>query len=539
MSDTDTNRQHSNRLSRRSLAAGSAALLPVLLPRTTAGQSGTPTGSPAASPAASTEYTVEPLAEPVSVTLFAGVNSREAGPPPDDWTWPAKVKEDLNIDVTVQWVTDPTQYTENLRARAAANDLPDVFTTSPSTTELFADQGLLGDWAPLYESMPHFVVDRNVEQLAQIGTIDGVQYGLISKNANPFKQVWAVRGDWLENLGLEIPTTTEELLEVGRAFTEDDPTGTGAGDTYGFTGYINFEGYVGGFGAGGAFNDVEPWRVVDGGLQHSSVSEEHRQALEFMSQLVAAGVVDPDYGSQEELDSDSKWKSGKIGIIQRDWCSLYCVQGYSEFKGAVPEGTFTMIDAPAGPDGHQVAGSFSNVGTQFAISQRAIDEGRGEAVAKLLEWINGPGYVLSAFGEEGISWDYDNEGVRIQEPSTESIQRRQLVVWSYRGTPDEWETRYKSVTEYDNGEVIDVYSILEAAQEQNIVDVTQWAIIPPVPADVYADFVRTQAEGEFQFISGGRSFDEWDAHVEAMKAAGLDQWTEVAVDAAREAGIIS
>ena len=43
-----------------------------------------------------------------------------------------------------------------------------------------------------------------------------------------------IRKDWLDNLGLEMPTNAEELLEVMRAFTEDDPNGSGAADTIGF-----------------------------------------------------------------------------------------------------------------------------------------------------------------------------------------------------------------------------------------------------------------------------------------------------------------
>ena len=41
-----------------------------------------------------------------------------------------------------------------------------------------------------------------------------------------------IRKDWLDNLGLEVPTTPEELLAVAEAFTYDDPDGNGVDDTY-------------------------------------------------------------------------------------------------------------------------------------------------------------------------------------------------------------------------------------------------------------------------------------------------------------------
>src|SRR3546814_8869937 len=42
-----------------------------------------------------------------------------------------------------------------------------------------------------------------------------------------------VRKDWLANLGLQMPETTEDLYDVARAFSEGDPDGYGQDDTYG------------------------------------------------------------------------------------------------------------------------------------------------------------------------------------------------------------------------------------------------------------------------------------------------------------------
>ena len=45
-----------------------------------------------------------------------------------------------------------------------------------------------------------------------------------------------IRKDWLENVGMEMPTTWEDLYNVAHAFTYDDPDGNGVKDTYGLTG---------------------------------------------------------------------------------------------------------------------------------------------------------------------------------------------------------------------------------------------------------------------------------------------------------------
>ena len=46
-------------------------------------------------------------------------------------------------------------------------------------------------------------------------------------SGNPFART--IRKDWLDNLGMDMPTNTDELFEVARALTEDDPDGNGTG----------------------------------------------------------------------------------------------------------------------------------------------------------------------------------------------------------------------------------------------------------------------------------------------------------------------
>lgn len=508
----------------------------------TGAQGGTP-GTPDVAEPVGSGYTPFRFEETQTITLMTGVQSQEAGPPPDDWEWLQLVRDELNIDVQITWITDASQYTPTLRTRAAANDLPDVFQTDLATTSLLVQQGLVADWLPFREFMPTYVRDREVEALAPIGTIDGKQYGLVTKNPNPFKGTIAIRQDWLENLGLEAPKTTDEFLAVAEAFTTQDPDGNGAADTYGFTGSVNFEGFIAGLGSPsggfqGAFGDTAPWKVVDGQLVNRAVTEEHRQYLEFVNQIQAAGVMDPDWVSQEPLDVWAKWKAGRIGIIFEDWCALFCVQGYSEFKAANPNGSFMVIDPPVGPTGLSMAGERSNAGQHFGLSQRAVDEGRGEAVARLLEWINGPGYIPTAFGEEGRNWERDEAGNIVQSTDIAVFPYRQMVSWAYIGSPEELRARYGSVTTYPDGEVIDVYAVLERCAQYPINDVTQWASMPPPPAATYADYIRTQAEAEYAFMTGTRSFEEWDTYVETLNSVGLAEWTAQAEERAREVGIL-
>ena len=63
-----------------------------------------------------------------------------------------------------------------------------------------------------------------------------------------------------------------------------------------------------------------------------------------------------------------------------------------------------------GPDGASSAGVTISPARIYAVSQRAMDEGKGPAIARLLEWMATDGYMLIAFGQEGVNYKLDANG---------------------------------------------------------------------------------------------------------------------------------
>ena len=67
---------------------------------------------------------------------------------------------------------------------------------------------------------------------------------------------------------------------------------------------------------------------------------------------------------------------------------------------------------------------------------------------------------------------------------------------------------------------------------------TDFAVLPPAPADKSADLTRIIAEGELRFATGQRPFSEWDAYVKSVQAAGLNDWQAQAEKRGKEAGLL-
>jgi putative aldouronate transport system substrate-binding protein len=484
-----------------------------------------------------------PLARPVTIELFVTESSTEVPAPPSDWFWYKAVKQALNIDVKITWGTEGSQYTPTLQTRAAANNLPDLFRPDLLTLSQLVNQGLVADWTPYLKYMPHFVRDHDVKELAPVGTFDGKMYGLTIKNPFPYKTVTVIRKDWLNKLGLKVPKTLDEYLKVMKAFTEKDPDGNGKADTYGYSAYVGTDNSLGGFDPIlGAFDALGTWRVQNGKLVPLATSTQMEDALKFINKMSQAGVLDPDWTAQKAEDFTLKWKSGKVGIFSFDWCGTFCPENYNiGFGKANPKGVLEIIDPPVGPHGQRSAGTYSNVGGIWAMSQGAANAGKGKAIATLLEWMDGPGYVLTVFGQEGKNKGYTRDAKGHIVPNTQQPYERELQLHSYaiKGSTEEWKLRYGGTTKQGDGSVLNIYNdVLLRAQKPPKTDMTRFAPLPPPPADVAADLTRTQSEAEFNLAAGRMPFSKWNAYVQSLKSAGLDEWVKEATKRARQLGII-
>lgn len=519
---------------------------PAASPASQAAASPSPAGAQAsASPAPAGETTtpagsghLRRLETPVTLEIFTPVQSVELPPPGDDWLIAKIVKEQLNIDLKMSWQTDLSEYERLVMTRGAANDLPDLFLSSNNLARDLGAQGLLGDWQPLLPLMPTYVRDREVESLAPIGTFDGKLYALVTRTSSPFKQAVIIREDWLQKLGLQVPKTLDEYMEVMRAFTTRDPDGNGQADTWGFTSSVDsigqFQNLDPFFGAFGALGD---WRIDNNQLVYVPTSPERKAALEFLNRMHREGVIDPDWASQKGSDRGNKYRSGRIGLFQEDWCAAFCRGNYDPFAEANPTGRWLDIAPPIGPDGKSAISTYSRVGMRFSMSQRAIDQGKGEAIARFMEWLNTDGYYLTAFGEEGKHWRREGNKI-VAEQTDEARILRALAGWAYKGSEEELRARYDQTTTHKNGQVVDVWAIMTRAQAFPKVDVTDFAALPPAPPGQAADIQRLKAEGELQFATGQRPFSEWDAYVAALESAGVAEWRAQAEQRAREIGLL-
>ena len=259
-------------------------------------------------------------------------------------------------------------------------------------------------------------------------TVDGVMYGLPDPGAMPQTDSLVIRKDWLTKLGLEAPKTLDDFMTVAKAFTFDDPDGNGQEDTFGFCAFIDGSG-LNAAGVGPRFDFIYGAYGVAGMWNLSSTDSfgmnvrnpNYMKATEFIKALNDEKVIDPDWPILKKDEFRARWKQGKCGMMHENFAALANKSNYKDFDENFPDGEWVAFAPPTGPDGKSSAGVVTKTARIYAISQKAIDAGKGPAIARLLEWMaSDEGYFLLGFGVEGENYVKDANGYI----STEDIARR-------------------------------------------------------------------------------------------------------------------
>jgi len=475
---------------------------------------------------------------PADIELWASGRVTEAAPPPDDWIAYTKIKDELKVNLKLVLLpsTQSDQDTK-INAAAASNSLPDVFFVSRDTWFKLVGAGLIAKVDDLLPLMPvrtasHYSdPDRN-----RLVTVDGAMYGLPDPGAMPMTDGLVIRQDWLDKLGLKAPTTTDEFLTVAKAFTNDDPDGNGKKDTYGFCAFVDGSGLTA-MGVGPRFDWIYGAFGVAGIFDLSSAAnfglnvrkDAYMQATQFIRTLNEEGVIDPDWPTLKKDEFRARWKQGSCGMMHENFAALSTQSNYKAFDENFPNGFWSVLVPPKGPNGDSADGTVILSARIYAISQRAIDAGKGPAIARLLEWMaNDEGYYLLGFGEKGVNYNLDANGNitldGLPDPAkawtkAEMQPLTQLANMVYIFTPVELNARYPSYTAA-SGRQMDPLSYYTSFTKQPYTQATGSAIVNP-PSNA-ADFTRFYSENIAKFVLGQEPLnaDTWAAFITGLDGLG-------------------
>ena len=237
--------------------------------------------------------------------------------------WIDYYREKFGIILKYVWVVPQEQFEQKMNIAIASGDLPDLMWLNNKNLIELANNGMLYDLTDLYQTRTSDFTKSILEQdIVSFNTakVNGKLYAIPhTGSAIDSLQILYVRTDWLENLGLEVPKTMQDLLKVIEAFTKNDPDQNGKDDTYGLGLTKNFikDNH---FGATGFFAGYHAYirRWIDdgnGNIVYGSIQPEVKTALLELQRLYKEGMIDPEFGVKDRNKVQESIAAGKIGVM--------------------------------------------------------------------------------------------------------------------------------------------------------------------------------------------------------------------------------
>ncbi|MDW7659280.1 MAG: hypothetical protein SCM11_19105, partial [Bacillota bacterium] len=175
------------------------------------------------------------------------------------------------------------------------------------------------------------------EQVKVLGTSpDGNFYGFpayMDGLGDVVQYMTNINRTWMETLGLQMPTTTEEFRDVLIAFRDEDPNGNGQKDEIPFLAGPAWSGNTW-YEIINSFVYFQPWyqtsyfNVTDGTMWAPFITEEWRDALRYMRGLVQDGLMSElsfsitgaEYRATVDLTPE---QTDTVGVIGGHWVVLW------------------------------------------------------------------------------------------------------------------------------------------------------------------------------------------------------------------------
>lgn len=517
------------------------------------GSQGSVQGSPQAA------QTDKPAEGPVVMTFFAP----QGKAPLEENLYTKLVEQKFNVKIN--WSLSPGDALKDRRQLLlASGDYPEVFLEGKFTYSDLQTYGKQGVFVPLNDLIdkyaPNFkkFIEKKPYVKAAITAPDGNIYALPRVNECyhcTYSQKYWMNKEWLDKLGLKVPTTTDELYTVLKAFKEKDPNGNGKADEIPLTGAPDKNVWSGNLDAyimnAFIYNDNDKYLLLkDGKVDFAANKPEWKQGLEFMRKLYKDGLVDPASFTQNDQaigQLGNREGDEQVGSITTALIS-YLVDPYK--KEATRHKHWVIVPPVKGPNGVQLAGISQGIsGFPFAITNKAKKEQQIAAI-KIADYaFSEEGAVYSEYGPaEGTGWKKAEPGEKNSEGqpakySFQNVKERDpnAIVnesWSLMGPKDMSKEFRDSFASSQDPLAADGYETRLAQATKTYESYAPKEVYPsgvwirPEDSDAVAqltpaikDYVTSNMA---QFIIGKKDLEkDWDSYVKGFDGLNLKQYVDI------------
>ena len=459
--------------------------------------------------------------------------------------------EDL-LNIEIEWQLYPAaDALSKIRVMISSGaELPDILGMNGFSSIDVYEWGGEGAIVPIDDYIENYskyykdIIDETPLYRKQLTMPDGHIYAMpniVESLPNSYSQRAWINKKWLDTLGLEIPTTTEELENVLKAFVTQDPNGNGKADEIGLSGSTNgsnerpYDWLMNAFiynGRASTANSQVRANVSEDGKTLSTpfTTDAWREGLSYMNRLCEEGLYDPVSFTQDH--------NGYISVINTEEGSLVGVITGMMLNIRTDEAAdYVPLSPVAGPEGVAYANYFPTTATAHMLMTDSCDT-PGAAFALCDAMLSYDVSLRARFGEPGVDCILNEDGTQVSMLEGYDAVLQPLVNWSEQ-TNCWWQSSYPT---YAPEELI-----VGQAWDGNVGN-TQYQVTQAVPyyrgrepehvvgtlifttdeADAISDSTTTIIdyvdESIARFITGDLDIDDdaaWQSYLDELEQMGL------------------
>ena len=461
-----------------------------------------------------------------------------------DMQWAKDLEADCDCKIEWQEVTREA-WGQQKNATLASGDIADVNLNGYGAVDAYQYPGMLEDLSKDLDKLPNVKAFFKQKPEAEKFSADtkGKIYSIATGRGKSYSgtgQHMLINKAWLDKLGLQVPTTWDELENVLKAFKTQDPNGNGQADeipmnikklesSY-YTWYspmllLNSTGISTGFNMSAA--SETGFYAKNGVVKSFMTSDEYKQVIKYYHKLISEGLIPADWATKtfDACDTDqlSDGKTAKTGV-SFGWSQDASFGTLKDQYIPIP-----VPSAPGvSPDKTVWDGSSAEFeADRFSLSSHAANKDAALKLANLLysekysvqQFLGSFGQTLTKTGEHEYTVDNDKLSQLTGDNQYPGLSEL-LVGW----IPDEVTIKGDSHAD----ELIEVNKVYEK-QRSNFDPVKDY--IPDYvnmdSADAAklntsnAEIFNTVMQKTATWMSKGGIDEEWDAYCKQLDSLGL------------------
>ncbi|MBD2845508.1 extracellular solute-binding protein [Paenibacillus sp. IB182496] len=340
----------------------------------------------------------------------------------------------------------------------------------------------------------------------QSSTIDGQIYAVPETGSGiSIGEELIVRQDWMDELGLEAPTTPDELYTVLKTIKDEKGVIPLTGSKDAIFGDIS-----------AAFGIHNAWNETDGTLAHKAELPQMKDFLTYMNKLYSEGLLDSEMPINTTPKAIEKFSSGQAAMFRMAWWNAPGL--VKALEQSAPESEIAVIPYLQSAEGAAEVGISTAITWYIAIPKASENK---EAAMRFLDAKLADDVFKSlAIGEEGVHHEVkDGKYFPILPKFNDDLNNGSAYM---TGTnehtyPDYWQARVRKDPVLQH-----YYETFQANAEAAEIIIDPMSTAPPIDAVSRntQKLNKLLTDAVIMFISGSRDIAEYDQFLEQWHAEG-------------------